>query len=141
MYTFKNLCEEDPDLLLPDGVTKVILNSAAAAKETDLELKALLEYMNGIKGESGFIGELESKIREVKENDERRREYMIMTAFEADARRLGIAQGFSRGEAQGFSAGLHQKALEDARNFKRLGVSVSIITEATGLSKEEVEKL
>ena len=45
------------------------------------------------------------------------------------------------GEAQGFSAGSHQKALEDARNFKRLGVSVSIITEATGLSKEEVEKL
>ena len=45
------------------------------------------------------------------------------------------------GEAQGFSAGAHQKALEDARNFKRLGVSVSIITEATGLSKEEVEKL
>ena len=66
---------------------------------------------------------------------------MIMTAFEADARRVGIAQGFSRGEAQGFSAGAHQKALEDARNFKRLGVSVSIITEATGLSKEEVEKL
>ena len=141
MYTFKNFCEEDPDLLLPDGVTKVILNSAAAAKETDPELKALLEYMNGIKGESGFIGELESKIREVKENDERRREYMIMTAFEADARRVGIAQGFSRGEAQGFSAGSHQKALEDARNLKRLGVSVSIITEATGLSKEEVEKL
>ena len=45
------------------------------------------------------------------------------------------------GEAQGFFAGAHQKALEDARNFKRLGVSVSIITEATGLSKEEVEKL
>ena len=45
------------------------------------------------------------------------------------------------GEAQGFSAGAHQKALEDARNLKRLGVSVSIITEATGLSKEEVEKL
>ena len=141
MYTFKNFCEEDPDLLLPDGVTKVILNSAAAAKETDPELKTLLEYMNGIKGESGFIGELESKIREVKENDERRREYMIMTAFEADARRVGIAQGFSRGEAQGFSAGSHQKALETAKNLLALKLSIENIAKATGLTEEEVEKL
>ncbi|MGI5098150.1 Rpn family recombination-promoting nuclease/putative transposase [Treponema socranskii] len=149
VYTFKNFCEGDPDLLLPDGTTKVILNSAAAAKETNPELKALLEYMNGIKGENGFIGELESKIREVKENNERRREYMIMTAFEADARRVGIAQGFSRGEAQGFSrgeaqgfsAGSHQKALETAQILKQLGDSVQKIVQATGLSKEEVEKL
>ena len=145
VYTFKNFCEEDPDLLLPDGVTKVILNSAAAAKETDPELKALLEYMNGIKGESGFIGELESKIREVKENDERRREYMIMTAFEADARRVGmlegVRQGFSRGEAQGFSAGSHQKALDTAKNLLALKLSIENIAKATGLTEEEVEKL
>ena len=145
VYTFKNFCEEDPDLLLPDGVTKVILNSAAAAKETNPELKALLEYMNGIKGESGFIGELESKIREVKENDERRREYMIMTAFEADARRVamleGVRQGFSRGEAQGFSAGSHQKALETAKNLLALKLSIENIAKATGLTEEEVEKL
>ena len=44
---------------------------------------------------------------------------------------------FQEGEARGS----HQKALEDAQNFKRLGVSISIITEATGLTKEEVEKL
>ena len=42
---------------------------------------------------------------------------------------------------EGEARGSHQKALEDAQNFKRLGVSISIITEATGLTKEEVEKL
>ena len=137
MYTFKNFCEEDPDLLLPDGVTKVILNSAAAAKETDPELKALLEYMNGIKGESGFIGELESKIREVKENDERRREYMIMSAFEADARRVGILEG----KQEGISEGSYQARLETAKNLIDMGLSIENIAKATGLAQKEVEKL
>ena len=65
----------------------------------------------------------------------------------------GVAKGFSLGEAKGFSIdiaqgkqegiseGAYQKAIEDAQNLKRLGVSISIIAEATGLSKEEVEKL
>ena len=48
---------------------------------------------------------------------------------------------FAEGEAQGFSDGARKKALEDAQNFKRLGVSVDIITQATGLSKQEVNTL
>ena len=43
--------------------------------------------------------------------------------------------------AQGISLGSRQKALQDASNFKRLGVSVDIISQATGLSQEEVEAL
>jgi len=45
------------------------------------------------------------------------------------------------GEAQGFSAGSHQKALETAQILKQLGDSVQKIVQATGLTKEEVEKL
>ena len=37
--------------------------------------------------------------------------------------------------------GERRKALEVAKNFKRLGVSVDIIAKATGLVREEVEKL
>ena len=55
--------------------------------------------------------------------------------------RIGIERGIEQGIQQGFSDGLHQKALQDAGNFKRFGVSIDIITQATGLSKEEVEKL
>ena len=55
--------------------------------------------------------------------------------------RIGIQRGIQQGIQQGFCDGLHQKALQDAGNFKRLGVSIDIITQATGLSKEEVEKL
>ena len=43
--------------------------------------------------------------------------------------------------AQGISQGSRQKALQDASNFKRFGVSVDIISQAIGLFPEEVEAL
>jgi len=72
-----------------------------------------------------------------------------MTAFEADAKRMGrlegrregIAQGIQQGEARGFSDGSYRKALETAKILKQLGDSVQKIMQATGLSKEEVEAI
>ena len=124
-------------LQLPDGTTKVILNSKASGKEKNPELKAFLEYINGKKSENEFVSELEQRIAEIKDNDQRRHDYMIMTAFEADAKRMGRLEGRS----EGFSDGSRQKAIETARILKQLGDSVQKIMQATGLSKEEVEKL
>jgi len=128
-------------LQLPDGTTKVILNSKASGKEKNPELKAFLEYINGKKSENEFVSELEQRIAEIKDNDQRRHDYMIMTAFEADAKRMGRLEGRSEGLGQGIADGSRQKALEDAGNLKRLGVSIDIITQATGLTKAEIENL
>ena len=68
-----------------------------------------------------------------------------MSGLVMDAREEGIQQGLQQGIQQGirqgFSEGSRQKALQDAGNLKQLGVSIDIITQAIGLSKEEVEKL
>ena len=152
VYTFKTICSEDKKIVLPDGVTKVIINSAAANKEADPELKAFLEYMNGIMSDRPFIRKIDRYIKKLKESEERRHEYMLMQAFEMDARRdglqqglqqgmqQGLQQGMQQGLQQGMQQGLQQKAVQAAGNLKRLGVSVDIIVQATGLSKEEVEK-
>ena len=76
-------------------------------------------------------------IQAVKNNEQARQEYRFMSGFEMDAREEGRLEGRS----EGFSDGSRQKALEDAGNLKRLGVSIDIITQATGLSKQEVESL
>ena len=78
-------------------------------------------------------------IEAVKHNEQARREYRFMSGFEMDAREEGIQQGIQQGIRQGFADGSYRKALEDAGNLKRLGVSIDIITQATGLSQEEVE--
>ena len=87
--------------------------------------------------------------KEVKENEELRREYMLINSFERDARhegwKQGIAQGIAKGAAQGrregFSDGSYQAKLETARILKQLGDSVKKIMQATGLTQEEVESI
>ena len=70
---------------------------------------------------------------------------MMLRSFEMDARRVGFQQGITQGMRQGKSLGLaegsRQKALETARILKQLGDSITKIVQATGLSKEEIEKL
>ena len=97
--------------------------------------------MNGITSDSPFIRKIDRYIKELKENEERRKEYMLIQSFEMDARRDGIQQGIQQGIRQGFADGSYRKALEDAGNLKQLGVSIDIIAKATGLSKEEVEAI
>ena len=141
VYTFKTICSEDKTLILPDGVTKVIINSAAADKETDPELKAFLEYMNGVMSDRPFIRKIDKYIKELKESEERRREYMLMRAFEMDARKDGIQQGIRQGKSLGLAEGSRQKALETARNLRTMGLSIEDISKATGLTVQEVEQL
>ena len=50
-----------------------------------------------------------------------------------EERALALQEGEARGS--------HQKALETAKNLLTLKLSIENIAEATGLTKEEVEKL
>ena len=145
VYTFKTICSEDKRIILPDGVTKVIINSAAADKETDPELKAFLEYMNGVMSDRPFIRKIDQYIKELKENEERRKEYMMLNLVEMDARKVGIQQGLQQGLQQGKSLGItegsRQAKLETARNLRSMGLSIENISKATGLTVQEVEQL
>ena len=145
MYTFRTVCTQNAHLQLPDGTTKVILNSKAAGKEKNPELKAFLEYMNGKKSENAFVKELEQRITEIKHNDQRRHDYMIMTAFEADAKRMGRLEGrqegIAQGEARGFADGAYQTKLETAKLMKNANCELDFIMQMTGLSQEEVESI
>lgn len=76
-----------------------------------------------------------------KNDEERRREYMLIRSFEMDARRTGLEQGRAEGIAQGKAEGMAQGKAETAFALKNMGLSSIQIAQATGLSKEEIEKL
>ena len=145
VYTFKTICSEDNTITLQDGITKVIINSTASDKEPDPELKAFLEYMNGVVSDKPFIRKIDRYIKELKENEERRKEYMLIQSFEMDARKDGIQQGIRQGLQQGKSLGLaegsRQAKLETARLMKGMNYPISDICTISGLSVEEIEKL
>ena len=157
VYTFKTMCSEDSRIALCDVVTKIIINSKAAEHEKNEKLKVFLEYMNGKVSDDEFIQRLEQRIKEVKANEELRREYMLVNTIERDARNdgwkaglaqglaqgksLGLAQGKSLGLAEGEARGSRQAKLETAQLMLQRNYSTAEICLMTGLSQEEVEAL
>lgn len=141
VYTFKTTCSEDTKIKLEDGITKIIINSTAAGKEKNPDLKNFLDYMNGKISNDGFIQKIEQRIREVKENEQLRKEYMLINSFERDARndgwKAGMQAGIAQGRTEGFSDGIRQTA----KILKQLGDSTQKIMQATGLTQAEVEAL
>ena len=55
--------------------------------------------------------------------------------------RKGRKDGLLQGRRDGIAVGAYQKARETAKNLLTLKLSIENIAEATGLTKEEVEKL
>lgn len=53
----------------------------------------------------------------------------------------GKKEGLEQGIGQGIEQGIEQGKLEVARNLKKAGVAVEVITQATGLSRGEIEKV
>ncbi len=56
-------------------------------------------------------------------------------------RKQGMKKGLKRGRAEGLAEGSHAAKLETAANLKRMGMSSAQISEATGLSLSEIQKL
>ena len=151
VYTFENTCREESSLFLDDRTTKVFYNVSAYGKEKDDELHALLRYLCKQQATSHFTQTIDGLVESTKNNEKFRSVYMSLNIHRDDLLMAGEKIGFERGVVagmskgrrqgieQGFADGSHRKALEDAGNLKRLGVSIDIITQATGLSQEEVE--
>ena len=125
VYTFENICIEDKNISLQDGTKKVIINSEAFKNTEDKDLKEFLEYLKTGKATNEFTRRIEKMIQTIKQNEQARQEYRLMSTFEMDAR------------DKGFSEGLKQTA----KNMKMEKLDISLIKKITGLSESEIEKL
>ncbi|UTD05033.1 Rpn family recombination-promoting nuclease/putative transposase [Treponema denticola] len=125
IYTFENICLEDKNISLQDGTKKVIINAEAFKDTKNKELKEFLEYLKTGKTKSEFTREIETMIQAVKNNEQARQEYRLMSTFEMDARYKGI----------------YETKRETAKILKQLGDSLQKIMQVTGLTESEIEKL
>ena len=110
-------------------LSKVIINAEAFKDTENKELKEFLEYLKTGKTKSEFTRRIEEMIQTVKQNEQARQEYRLMSTFEMDARH------------KGFSEGVKQKSMETAKLMKNRGYPISEILLMTGLPEEEIEKL
>ena len=116
-------------------------NSKAAKHEKNEKLKVFLEYMNGKVSDDDFIQRLEQRIKDVKANEELRREYMLVNTIERDARNDGWKAGIAQGKSLGLAEGSQQKALEMAKTMLTMGYPLADICKIAELSQAEVAAL
>ncbi len=58
-----------------------------------------------------------------------------------EGREEGRQEGKEEGRQEGIEIGASQKSLEIAKRLKQKGVAVEVITETTGLTRQQIEKL
>ena len=108
IYTFENLCKEDPGISLGDETTKIFLSADSTMDDVSKELKAFLDYVGGNVTDDAFVQELEEAVRKAKRNREWRHEYMTLLMRDQINVEKGIEQGFKQGMEQGLEQGLER---------------------------------
>lgn len=116
LYTFENICKEEPAILLGDGTTKIFLNTQGTQDDVSPELKAFLNFVAGEKSEDPFVQQLDEEIRHIKSNEEWRREYMTIQELNQEMRDEGIEIGRKEGLEKGRKEGRTEERTAMIRN-------------------------
>ncbi len=144
-YTFRNTCEELPELKLADKCRKIAYNVNAFKKVGDKNVRKLLEFISTGKSETPLTNKISNELRRVQGNEEWRAEYMTLEMFEKETYKFGFTagrnEGIAIGEKAGEERGRNEAKLETAKSMILRNISIDIVAECTGLSVEEIEKL
>ena len=81
IYTFQERCDQDTNLKLNDGTTKIFLSTKGTLNDVSTEIKAFLDYVeyNTITGK--FITELDDAVNSVKTNEKARHDFMTLQMY------------------------------------------------------------
>ena len=97
-YTFCNTCQEDKDLVLDDGVTKVVLNAAGHKGDITQELMEFLQLVAGNVdptryAEGSFADRVQRQVHIARRNARWRKEYMDWEMTLRNEREKGREEG------------------------------------------------
>lgn len=107
VYTFENRCLEVPEMALGDETTKVVVNTHGTQVGIRGELLEMLRYLNRGEITGEIARSLDQAVNDVKQNEERRREYMVMKLREMEIREEGLEEGMKKGTQKGHTEGMN----------------------------------
>ena len=145
LYTFENICREEPDLLFGDETVKVIVNTRGEIGEISEELKEVIRYLNDGTISGQYSQELDTAVTAVKSNEERRLEYMTLAMHDMEIREEaleeGRQEGRQEGREEGFTKGKDEERLFNIRNaMKKLNLSVEKAMDFMDIPAEDQPK-
>ena len=93
MYPFETLCSWDSSINMNDATQWIVLNTTgtkdAEGHEVSNEIKDTLSYMNNGIPRSDYTRMLDDAVKEIKQSEERRLEYMSINANAGDLLEVG----------------------------------------------------
>ena len=129
IYTFQNLCVEDAKLELDDKTTKVFVNSTGTADEVAPDVKAFLDYVNGVISDDAFVREIDDEIVRVKQIEQERVSYMTYAMKIEEERELAEAKGREEGK------------IEMVQEMLREHQSLEFIAKISKFSQEKISEI
>jgi predicted transposase/invertase (TIGR01784 family) len=123
-YTFRNTCQEDKELVLDDGVTKVVLNAAGHKGEVTPELKEFLQLVAGnvdptSYAEGSFADRVQRQVHIARRNARWRKEYMDWEMTLRNEREKGREEGLKEGREEGLKEGRMEERAKTEEQRKR----------------------
>lgn len=107
IYTFENLCKEEPNLSFGDGTHKIVVNTKGKTGNISDNLLEVIQYLNDGTISGDYCKTLEKAVNDIKSNEERRLEYMNMAIHEMEitdeAYEQGIEQGIEQEQKNNFN--------------------------------------
>ena len=89
IYTFRNRCDEDFDVLLKDEATKIIINTKGTVGTIGDDLKAVIRYMDTGIASTEYTKALDAEVESIKSDEKVRMQYMLMMEAFAHERSMG----------------------------------------------------
>lgn len=130
VYFFENICRQDKQLKLNDRAFKVFFNAKECDKLKSDEEKSFFKFLQGKQAESDFTKSLEEKIFRAKQNEDWRRQYMTWQQTIDEEKEIAFEEGLQQGA--------QAKAIENARNLLRLGVTTETVAQGCSLPLSQV---
>lgn len=89
IYTFENMCLEEPGLRLGDDTVKIILNTKGTMDDVGEAVKELLHYIAGQEPKSELTRSLDAEVSRVKSSRKWRRKFMTLLMRDNENKTLG----------------------------------------------------
>ncbi|MCQ2241405.1 Rpn family recombination-promoting nuclease/putative transposase [Treponema sp.] len=141
VYTVRNFIEEKRDFDYNDRCYKFFYNAKAWKSCNDTEVQGFLKYISTREPSTAFTNEIEARINDAHENPRLKEHFMTLKMKIDEEREEARLEGIALGLAKGITQGAHDKAVETAKILLKKNIDLSVISESTGLSQEELEKL
>ena len=94
IYTFQNRCDQNYEILFGDDAVKVVVNTKGTKGDISPELKEAIIYLDREEVTGPYSKELDDAVNELKSNEERGQEYMMLMTYGAEQRAAGKYSGF-----------------------------------------------